>query len=607
VVFDGDCNFCRRWISSWRQMTEGRVDFAPSQQADIAAKFPEIPAEAYANSIQLIETNGRVYSGSEAVFRMLRYAPGEGGYFWCYQHLPGFKFISESFYAFVARHRIAFSRLTRWLLPPEPSEFFRVRNVFLRFLGVVYLFAFGSFWMQAGGLIGGHGILPVSQYMREAAQYFRGFEGWHQLPTFCWWSASDASLQWQCGIGVAASVALILGIIPALFLPLLWLLYLSLTVAGQDFMSFQWENLLLEAGFLAIFLAPIARTLRSRQRSSFIAVVLLRWLLFRLMFESGVVKLLSGDPTWRNFTALTYHYETQPLPTVIGWWAHQLPAWFHMGTVALIFVIELGVSFFILAPRRFRLWTFYPLVALQLGIALTGNYCYFNFLTIALCFLLLDDAALPKWFNSKPTNLPDFSLPGRFGRLALRLRGLLLTVCAVVVLLLSCLELCSIAGWTVPRALSRVHTWFAPFRSVNQYGLFAVMTTSRPEIIVEGSADGTNWLAYEFKYKPGNLKRAPRWIEPLQPRLDWQMWFAALSNYQQNPWFLNFCLCLLQGRPEVLGLIEKNPFPDAPPKYIRARTYDYEFTTPARHRESGEWWRREYLGEYMPPVSLNRE
>jgi len=334
------------------------------------------------------------------------------------------------------------------------------------------------------------------------------------------------------------------------------------------------------------------------------------------MFQSGCIKLLSGDPTWRNLTALTFHYETQPLPTWLGWHAHQLPVWFQKASTALMFAIELAVPFLIFAPRRPRFFGCTILIALQIFILLTGNYCFFNLLTIILCFTLLDDAALhsfiPKklqrFFSRQPSTL-DTRAPSSLHTALALLRKITNLALVCVFLGTSLIQFSSMfrlrIPWPVP--VLAAHEWLSPFRTFSSYGLFAVMTTSRPEIIVEGSNDGVTWLEYEFKYKPGDPKRRPQFVAPHQPRLDWQMWFAALSDYRQNPWFVNFCVRLLQGSPEVLGLLERNPFPNAPPRYIRAVVYDYHFTDFATRRKTGAWWRREREGDYLPAISLRQE
>jgi predicted DCC family thiol-disulfide oxidoreductase YuxK len=605
LIFDGDCNFCRRWVTRWEQGAGDAAEFKPSQTPGLQEQYPEIEPAAYEGSVQLIETDGSVYTGAEAVFRILAKTPGRTGWLWLYNHLPGFKVVSETSYKFVAAHRMPFSRLTKLFLPETPPSYALLRNVFIRLMAFVYFCAFASLWFQIRGLIGENGILPVSQFLTDAGGYFQGMERWHQIPTFCWWNASDNSLLWQCGLGTGLSVLLMFGFLPSFCALLLWCLFLSLTTVGQDFLGFQWENLLLESGLLTILWAPLAWRLRSNLRPPLLPLFLLRLLLFRLTFHSGLVKIMSGDPAWRDFTALFYHYETQPLPTILGWHAYQLPTWWHVLSTGVMYLIELGVSLLIFAPRRARVWAFFPLAALQVAIALTGNYAYFNLLTIVLCLTVLDDSAIQRILFFKA---PQSSTLGSEPLLIARARTLIASLVGIVVVIMALIHV----AWTLklkeswPKPISALYRWVAPFRSVNSYGLFAVMTKSRPEIIIEGSNDGQEWKSYEFKYKPGDLNRAPKWCAPHQPRLDWQMWFAALSDYNHNPWILNFCLRLLQGKPEVLALLEKNPFPDKPPKFIRALTYNYEFATKSMHQETGAWWKRTYKEEYLSPVSLNQ-
>ena len=318
---------------------------------------------------------------------------------------------------------------------------------------------------------------------------------------------------------------------------------------------------------------------------------MLRWLLFRLMFSSGLVKLLSGDALWHNLTALTVHYETQPLPTWIGWYAHQLPAWFQKFSCGVMFVIELGLPWLIFGTRKLRYVAAGAFAAFMILIALTGNYCFFNLLALALCVTLLDDSVLRRVVPKSLRGVP-VPVSGGFHRYAKGAMNGLFVLVVAVVMLVTVMQLLPArrTGHHWPRQILRdyyeTYQAIAPFRTVNSYGLFAVMTPSRPEIIVEGSNDGVAWLPYEFKYKPGDLTRRPRFVEPFQPRLDWQMWFAALGNYEQNDWFIAFCAKLLKGAPEVLALLAKNPFPSAPPRYIRAMLYDYRFTNFATRRTS---------------------
>jgi hypothetical protein len=333
-----------------------------------------------------------------------------------------------------------------------------------------------------------------------------------------------------------------------------------------------------------------------------IVLWLLRLLLFKLLFSSGCVKLLSGDPNWRNLTALTFHYQTQPLPTWIGWYANQLPLWFQKFSCAAMFALEVGAPFLIFAPRRIRFFGCATMVGLQTLILLTGNYTFFNFLTLALCLLLFDDFILQKFAPRKF----DGDFKTQKNNFRLRWPRAITIPLAIAVLTVSLFQLISMFGIRSNLLLpaAELDGWLAPFRMVNSYGLFAVMTTTRNEIIVEGSDDGTNWLPFEFKYKPGDMNRRPGFVEPFQPRLDWQMWFAALGDYRQNPWFVNFCVRLLEGSPEVQALLANNPFPNRPPRYVRAEFYEYHFTNLQEHHASGAWWKRERTGKYLPAFSL---
>ena len=477
------------------------------------------------------------------------------------------------------------------------------RWLFLRLLGAIFLIAFLSLWVQINGLLGHDGILPVDQLL-QAARERLGPERYWDLPTLCWLNPSDACLHALCATGVLLSVLLVCDVAPALVLFGLWAAYLSFVTVGREFLSFQWDNLLLETGFLAIFLAP----LRVRPRGSGageapphpLATWLLRLLLFKVMFSSGVVKLSSGDPTWRHLAALQSHYETQPLPTWLGWYAHQLPAWMQHVSCGIMFGIELVGPFLIFGPRLMRRVACAGLIAFQLLIAATGNYCFFNLLTIALCLLLLDDAAWPRWMQTRLASGTGAGVSSR------RWPWWILGPLAAPVLLLTSVELVSIWRQPIrwPAPVLRVSQFAQPLRTVNSYGLFAVMTTTRPEIILEGSRDGTTWLPYEFTYKPGDLSRRPEFVAPHQPRLDWQMWFAALSRYQDEPWFLLFCQRVLQGSKPVLALLSKNPFPDGPPRYLRAIVYEYHFTDLATQRARGTWWRRSRKGLYCPMLTL---
>jgi hypothetical protein len=472
-----------------------------------------------------------------------------------------------------------------------PRAHARIAFLFLRSLGAIHMIAFLSLGVQVDGLLGSRGILPAAELLAFVDARTDATRYW-LMPTLFWLGgASDGALRGACWYGVALGALLALGIAPLPALLGLWALYLSLATVGQVFLGYQWDGLLLETTLLALFIAPLGWRPRPREPAA-PALWLLRFLLFRLLFASGLAKLASGDDTWRSLTALTYHYETQPLPTWIGWYVHQLPSWLHQASCALMFGAELLLPFLALGPRRARLVAFAPLVGLQLAIAATGNYTFFNLLTIALCLLLLDDGVLLRRPGLAPAAVPRpwvvrAQLAGAAG----------LTLLAFVPFLGSIVRL----PW--PGPLLTLYRAAAPFRSVNPYGLFAVMTTERPEIVVEGSLDGVEWRPYAFRYKPGDPKRAPAFVAPHQPRLDWQMWFAALEGRcERAPWFLHFVERLKAGSPPVLGLLEGNPFPEGPPAQVRARLQDYRFTTWAERARTGEYWRSADDGVFCPDV-----
>ena len=352
--------------------------------------------------------------------------------------------------------------------------------LFLRILGLVYLAAFWSLAVQTRGLIGHDGILPAREWLVAATAWADaqgvGLDRFHLFPTLCWFATSDGFLE---GLSVGGSVLaalVVVGLAPAVLLPLLWISFLSLVVVCGEFLSFQWDALLLETGLLAIFAAPLTRWdhLRSAVDPPRIVRWLLWWLLFRLMFGSGIVKLASGDPTWRGLTALTYHYETQPLPTPLAWYAHQLPLWVQKGSTAIVLCVELVVPWFAVAPRRLRCLAAALLVGLQLLIALTGNYAFFNLLTIGLCLLLLDDATLA-WIASAWRS----SVPLDHDRRHRRWPVWVPVALAAVTVPVSVLTLTGQLGLRLPGSaiVEPLASVVEPFRAVNAYGLFAVMTT----------------------------------------------------------------------------------------------------------------------------------
>ncbi|XP_073508695.1 lipase maturation factor 2 [Phyllobates terribilis] len=575
----------------------------------------------------------------------------------------------------------------------------QVRNTFLWGLSGIYLCAFLSLYTQVPGLYGREGILPAGKMLR-----FTGKDLWEQLkdsPTLLWLGPqlgldTEQGIELICILGAVLSLGALLFncFRDSLIFLLLWILYLSLYQVGQVFLYFQWDSLLLEMGFLAVLIAPI-RALRSKMNvwsaHDGITFWLTRWLLFRLMFASGVVKLTSRCPTWWGLTALTYHYETQCIPTPAAWYAHQLPVWIQKLSVVATYVIEIGVPWlFFLPSRRLRLFSFYTQVLLQVLIILTGNYNFFNLLTLVLCFSLLDDQHLrsgPKGRKGRKFSLQSFvvlfdllvfgllgfwtvkyfdlqinlekyhvesktaftyhdflqwlrtltfpsiwlaaaslgweilkgmyrsaSVRGLFWKLLATIQWVVFSIAAVGMFAISLVPYTYIEVESNGQLWPSVHRMFKAvdeYQLVNSYGLFRRMTGvgGRPEVVVEGSYDKQTWTEIEFMYKPGNVSAPPPIITPHQPRLDWQMWFAALGHHTHSPWFTSFIYRLLQGNKDVIRLVQNDeslyPFNSHPPLYIRAQLYKYWYTEVDQtgHTPSN-WWRRRHAEEFYPMVFL---
>ncbi|MBC8379747.1 MAG: lipase maturation factor family protein [Planctomycetes bacterium] len=472
------------------------------------------------------------------------------------------------------------------LTKPYNSTHYLVSWVFLRGLAIIYFAAFASMAVQIEGLVGKNGILPIQSKLTEIALLFPSSK-YIEFPTVFWLDASDQALVSVCFAGMAAAVLLLVNVFARMALILCYILYLSITVAGQDFTAFQWDVFLLEAGFLGIFLTW----------GSELIVFLYRWLIARFMFMGGVVKLASGDPSWSNLTALNYHYQTQPLPSPLAYYAYYLPHWFNAFCVAAVLIIELIVPFFVFLPRRFRLFAAWSFIALQSSIMLGGSYNFFNVLTILLCLFLFDDEDIEKRL---PTRLilairQKQPIPGPVANAVANIWvGLVLLICATHIWIYHAKRI------PIAPLNDLVHATSA-FSLINNYGPFAIMTTERPEIIVEGSNDGTNWKTYQFKYKPVKLDQPLKWNIPHQPRLDWQMWFAAMEKPAADSWFAQFMGKLQEGSPQVLSLLAANPFPDKPPVYVRALLYRYSYSPREQRATTGRIWQREYLGVYWPP------
>ena len=491
------------------------------------------------------------------------------------------------------------------------------RWLFLRAFGGIYFSAFFPLVFQIRGLIGPAGILPARNYLQAVAQALGHDQRYWYAPTLLWWSSGTMMLSALCWVGMLASVLLLLNLWPRAMLLVSFVCFLSFVSAAQDFSGYQSDGMLLEAGFLSLFFAPpgFRPGLGSLDPPSRASLFLLQWEWFRIYFQSGVVKILSGDPEWRQFTAMDEYYQNGPLPTWIGWYAQHLPHWFHAATVYGTLALELGLIWMLFLPRRWRIALCFIVTPWQIGILVTANYTFLNYLVLAMGVLLLDDRfalrALPeRWrqrvlaARSHPQGAPTEERWKEPSARAWRLSKL--AASALVLMWLSYATTAELI-WMfrrVPLPVSPV-TALEPFRVANQYGLFAVMTRGRYEIEFQGSADGEHWTAYPFRYKPQALNQPPGLYAPYQPRFDWNLWFASLGRWRDYPIVGNAEVRLLEEDKDVLALFAGNPFPQEPPTQIRAVLWQYWFTTIPEKGATGQWWRRQWVGLYAP--TLERE
>jgi hypothetical protein len=527
-------------------------------------------------------------------------------------------------------------RALTWLLGPEapeegPRTHLLPRWIFLRALGLIYFSAFYSLLFQIKGLLGPRGILPVADYLSAVPDYYPGFQRFWFAPTVLWWSSSDRALMLLCWVGLAASLAVFFNLWPRAALLACLICFLSFVSAAQDFSSYQSDGMLLEAGFISLFFAPrgLRPGLGAAHAPSRASLFLLRWEWFRIYFESGVVKLMSGDYSWRHLTAMDDYYQNGPLPTWIGWYVQQLPHRFHAATAFMTLAAELGLVFMLFLPRPVKIVCFFILTPFQIGIILTANYTFLNYLVLVLGFLLLEDGfirdILPRqWKNfGLPRSLPvetqaaeaTPSWRPNVERWLNPAGRVVAGVCLGWVFYATTALLLATLGITVSNlgSLARTVLWdwpvgkLEPFRIANAYGLFAVMTHERYEIEFQGSQDGQSWIAYPFRYKPQDLKKAPGIYAPYQPRFEWNLWFASLGPWRQNMFVVKTEERLLRADPGVLELFAKNPFPGAPPQKVRAIVWQYWFTDLVTRRKDGSWWRRELQGLYAPSLERRRD
>ena len=490
------------------------------------------------------------------------------------------------------------------LPPPGRSlreSYWLTRLVFLRSLGLIYFVAFLSLSQQWGPLLGSDGLLPVRHYLRALGPVYGGrLDGFLAVPSLFWLGSSDAVFSALAYLGIGLSLLVLVGFANAPLLAALWFLYMSFVHVGQLFYGYGWEILLLETGFLAIFLCPLLdpRPLPAHTPPPKPVIWLLRWVLFRVMFGAGLIKL-RGDPCWRDLTCMIYHYQTQPLPNPLSWYLHQLPPAYHELEVLGNHFVELIVPWTFFGPRRLRHVGGLFVVGFQLMLVLSGNLSFLNWLTITVCLACFDDQALahvtPRALRVRLAALLEVE-PSRGRRFA---------TYAVTALIL-CLSVQPARNLVSSQQV--MNGSFDAFDLVNTYGAFGSIGRVRREIILEGTDDATigpttRWREYEFHCKPGDVNRRPCIASPYHYRIDWQMWFAAMEDYSRNPWLVHFVYQLLRGDRAASTLLAGNPFPQTPPKFIRAELYEYAFTRIGD--KTSAWWTRRRMGAYLPALSAD--
>ena len=479
--------------------------------------------------------------------------------------------------------------IERWFAPDFTTpSYLRARWIWLRALGGIFFSAFYSLYFQIHGLIGPHGILPAGSFLDAMRNAFGAKAYWY-APSLLWINAGDGALDALVWIGFAASAAIMLNLWPRVSIAVAGICFLSFIAAAEDFASYQSDGMLLEAALLSIFFAPrgFRPGLGVDRPPSRAALFMLRWEWFRIYFESGLVKILSGEQQWRNLTAMDKYYENGPLPTWLGWHVQQWPHAFHAFSAGATLFIELFVAWMMFFPMKWpRRICFIIATLLQIGIILTANYAFLNYLVLFLGVLLVDDVG-PRASAAAEGGGPPLR-PSYAAAIALPL--IFITTIA-----------------------SFMFQWFPtvrllePFRVANSYGLFAIMTRARYEIEFQGTADGKTWIAYPFRYKPQDVKKPPGIYAPYQPRFEWNLWFAMLGLWEENRWVLNTEVRLLENQPEVLQLFASNPFATKPPIAVRAMEWQYWFTTREQRSATGDWWRRRLVGPYAPTAKRTPE
>lgn len=466
-----------------------------------------------------------------------------------------------------------------------PEHYSLAIDLLTRMLGVLYVIVYVPFLFQMRGLYGKEGILPIEELLKSVKQRF-GYKSYYLVPSVFWFNASDTALYVFTWTGIILGVLLAFGVCPPVILLLHFILHLSLVSAGQDFMSFGWETLLIEITMMTLLTV-------STSPPNLIAWIGLNFLLLRFMIQAGYSKFRSGDKNWRNLTALSFHYLSQPIPNRWAWYMDKLPMWFHKMSTLFMFWVELIMPLFIFNIPEVRLFVFFNFAALLAVIALTGNFSYLNLMTFIFSLILLNNQFLEPFLGS-----PAMVEPSHI-------------VWQVIISVISAILLCfeAINLWHYFFPSQRCHnllSYLYPFHICHPHQLFSVMTTGRSEIVIEGSTDGNEWKEYYFWFKPSEVSRTPRQIAPFQPRIDWQAWFLPFRPFRNQIWFQKMITKLLQGSKPVGKLLRYNPYPDTPPKYIRVQFYSYEYTTWQERKETGNWWKRKNIGMYATKMELNQ-
>ncbi|XP_007453659.1 PREDICTED: lipase maturation factor 1 isoform X2 [Lipotes vexillifer] len=504
------------------------------------------------------------------------------------------------------------------------GTFWLTRIVLLKALAFVYFVAFLVAFHQNKQLIGDRGLLPYRVYLRSVQQHFRGQVSWETVsyaPTVLWlldWSHMDFNLDALALLGLGiSSFILVSSCANMVLMAALWVLYMSLVNVGQIWYSFGWESQLLETGFLGIFLCPLW-TLSPLPRGTPTSRIILwgyRWLIFRIMLGAGLIKI-RGDQCWRDLTCMDFHYETQPVPNPVAYFLHHSPWWFHRFETLSNHFLELVVPFFIFLGRQMCILHGALQILFQIVLIISGNLSFLNWLTIVPSLACFDDATLGFLFPSGPGCLKDQVLKMQEeearGARAPRTRGSVArhTVNLALGVLVAWLSIPVVLNLLSPRQV--MNSSFNPLRIVNTYGAFGSITKERTEVILQGtaspnaSAPDAKWEDYEFKCKPGDLRRRPCLISPYHHRLDWLMWFAAFQTYEHNEWIIHLAGKLLANDAQALSLLALNPFAGrAPPRWVRGEHYRYKFSRPGgAHAAEGKWWIRKRLGPYFPPLSF---